>query len=130
MQAFSLERINKKAAVFDTEKLLWMNGQYLAKKPADELLPIVGPQLVAEGLVPQADVDAKAPWLLTLIDLLKVRSRSTLEIAPQARPLLGDAVEYDEAAVAKHWKDSLTGERLRAVRDHLATLDPFTAEAV
>ena len=126
---FSTERINKKGAVFDTEKLMWMNGQYLQKKPAAELLPLVGPRLVAEGVVSQEDVDAAPAWLLTLIDLLKVRSRSLLEIAPQAKPLLADAVEYDEAAVAKHWKDAAeTAARLQAVRDALAALEPWTAE--
>ncbi|HEX5725106.1 MAG TPA: glutamate--tRNA ligase [Longimicrobiaceae bacterium] len=131
VEAFSLERINKKAAVFDLEKLLWMNGQYLAQKPAAELLPAVGPALVAEGLASQADLDAGAPWLLALVDLLKVRARSVLEIAPQARPILGEAVEYDEAAVAKHWKDAgETAARLGAVRDLLATLEPWEPEAL
>jgi len=96
VEAFSLERINKKAAVFDREKLLWMNGQYLARKPAEEVLALVGPELVAGGLVSQADVDARPEWLLTLVELLKVRIRATTEFAKQARALLGDTVEYDE----------------------------------
>ena len=130
VEAFSLERINKKAAVFDTEKLLWMNGQYLARKPAEEVLALVGPELVAEGLVSPADVEARPEWLLTLVDLLKVRARSTLEIAPQARALLGEMVEYDEAAVAKQWRDPATAERLRAVREALAAVEPWTPEAI
>ncbi|MFL5382602.1 MAG: glutamate--tRNA ligase [Longimicrobiaceae bacterium] len=130
VEAFSLERINKKAAVFDTEKLLWMNGQYLARKPADEVLDLVAPQLVAEGLVSQADVDARPAWLLTLVDLLKVRIRATTEFAKQARPLLGDVVEYDEAAVAKQWRDPATAERLKVAREVLASVEPWTAEAL
>jgi glutamyl-tRNA synthetase len=130
VEAFSLERINKKAAVFDTEKLLWMNGQYLARKPADEVLALVGPQLVDEGLVSSADLEARPPWLMTLVDLLKVRARSTLEIAPQARALLGETVAYDEAAVAKQWRDPATAERLRAVREALAAVEPWTPEAI
>ena len=130
VEAFSLERINKKAAVFDTEKLLWMNGQYLARKPADEVLALVAPQLVAEGLVSQADVQARPEWLMTLVDLLKVRIRATTEFAKQARPLLGDAVEYDEAAVAKQWRDPATAERLQAVREALASVEPWTPEAL
>jgi glutamyl-tRNA synthetase len=130
VEAFSLERINKKAAVFDTEKLLWMNGQYLARKPAEEVLALVGSQLVAEGLVSRTDVDARPEWLLTLVDLLKVRIRATTEFAKQARPLLGDTVEYDEAAVAKQWRDPATAERLRAVREALASVEPWTAEAL
>ena len=130
VEAFSLERINKKAAVFDTEKLAWMNGQYLAKRSAEELLPLVAPQLVAEGLVSQADVDARPEWLMRLVDLLKVRVRATTDFARQARPLLGDAVEYDEDAVAKQWKDPATAERLQAVRDALAAAPEWTPEAV
>ena len=130
VEAFSLERINKKAAVFDTEKLLWMNGQYLARKPAGEVLALVGPELVAEGLVSPAELEARPPWLLALVDLLKVRARSTLEIAPQARALLGETVEYDEAAVAKQWRDPATAERLRAVREALAAVEPWTPEAI
>jgi len=130
VEAFSLERINKKAAVFDTEKLLWMNGQYLARKSAEEVLAMVGPELVAEGLVSPADVEARPPWLLALVDLLKVRARSTLEIAPQARALLGETVAYDEAAVAKQWRDPATAERLLAVREALAGVEPWTPEAI
>ncbi len=128
---FSLERANKKGAVFDFEKLMWMNGQYLQQKAAAELLPLVGPLLVAEGLVAEAEVDDAPEWLLTLVDLLKPRSRSTLDIASQAKPLLAERVEYDEEAVAKHWKDAAqTAARLQAVRDALATLEPWTAEAI
>jgi len=130
VEAFSLERINKKAAVFDQEKLLWMNGQYLARKPAGELLPLVAPDLVAAGLVSAADVEARPPWLMQLVELLKVRIRSTTELAGQARPLLGDTLEYDEAAVAKHWKDPATAERLRLVRDALAAADAWVPEAL
>lgn len=130
IDAFTLERINKKAAIFDTEKLLWMNGHYLARKSADELLPLVAPQLVEAGLVPQADVDARAPWVMQLIDLLKVRVRATTKFAEAARPLLGDTVEYDEAAIARHWKDPATAERLQAVRDALAAIDAWIPEAM
>ena len=41
IELFTLEGIQKKAAVFDTEKLEWMNGQYLSLLPAAELLPAV-----------------------------------------------------------------------------------------
>jgi glutamyl-tRNA synthetase len=130
VDAFTLERINKKAAIFDTEKLEWMNGQYLPHVPARELIPRVGPQLVADGLVTQAEVDAAPEWLLALIDLLKVRSRTVLEIAPKAVPLLAETIDYDEAAIAKHWKDPQTGERLDGLRPVFEALEPWTPEAV
>src|SRR6478609_4906437 len=42
---FSLEGIQKKAAVFDTTKLEWMNGEYLSALPAEELVPAVRREL-------------------------------------------------------------------------------------
>jgi glutamyl-tRNA synthetase len=39
-------------------------------------------------------------------------------------------VEYDEAAVAKQWRDPATAERLRAVREALAAVEPWTPEAI
>jgi glutamyl-tRNA synthetase len=130
VEAFTLERINKKSAVFDTEKLFWMNGRYLEKKPAEELLPLVAPLLVAEGLMTAAEVEARRDWVLHLLELLKVRARSVNEIPAMARVYLADEVEYDADSVAKQWKDPLTGERLTAVRTALQGIDPWTVEAI
>src|SRR6267142_1210658 len=74
---FSLEGILKKPAVFDTTKLEWMNGQYLSAKTAEELYPIVQPQLAALGL------DGKKDLVLKAIAAVKTRSRTTLDIARQ-----------------------------------------------
>jgi glutamyl-tRNA synthetase len=129
-ELFSVERINKKSAVFDTDKLYWMNGQYLAKKPAEELAPIVAPLLVEAGLMTEAETEERRDYVLHLIDLLKVRSRSTLEIPQQARVYLADELEYDAAAVAKHWKDPETSARLGVVRDALAGVEAWEPAAI
>jgi glutamyl-tRNA synthetase len=130
IQAFSLERINKKSAIFDTEKLFWMNGRYMEKKPAEELLPLVAPLMIEEGLIAPAEVEDRRDWLLHLVELLKVRARKTEEIRDQARIFFGDAVEYDPDSVAKQWKDPATADRLLAVRTALEALEPWTPEAI
>jgi glutamyl-tRNA synthetase len=130
VDAFSLERINKKSAVFDTEKLFWMNGRYLEKKPAEELLPLVAPLLVKEGLITEEEAGTRREWLLHLLELLKVRARSVNEIPKMARVYLADEVEYDADSVAKQWKDPLTAERLGAVRGALQGLEPWTLEGI
>ena len=129
---FSLERINKKSAVFDTEKLEWMNGQYLMKTPPERLLPLVAPLLAEAGVLRDGEAEALRPTLLMLIEMLKPRSRTTLDVARQARPYLVDEVEaYEEEAVAKHWKDAPeTARRLEAVRDALAAVEPWEPAAI
>jgi glutamyl-tRNA synthetase len=97
---FSLEGILKKPAVFDTTKLEWMNGQYLSAKSADELFPIVQPQLAAQGL------DGKKDLVLKAITAVKTRSRTTLDIARQVAVRL-DAkfVQLDDKAKKEIAKD-------------------------
>jgi glutamyl-tRNA synthetase len=76
IRLFSLEGIQKKAAVFDTTKLEWMNGQYLSALPADELLEPVRRQLARMGVDHSRD-------LRPLIDSVKARSRTILHVAEQ-----------------------------------------------
>ncbi|HXI34951.1 MAG TPA: glutamate--tRNA ligase [Gemmatimonadales bacterium] len=97
---FSLEGILKKPAVFDTTKLEWMNGQYLSAKSAEELFPIVQPQLAAQG------TDGKKDLVLKAITAVKTRSRTTLDIARQVAVRL-DAkfVQLDDKAKKEIAKD-------------------------
>jgi glutamyl-tRNA synthetase len=130
VQAFTLERINRKSAIFDKEKLFWMNGRYLEKKPAEELLPLVAPLMIEEGLITPEEVETNRAWLLHLLELLKVRARKIEEIRDQSRVFFGDEVVYEPAAVEKQWKDPATADRLLAARDALRALQPWAVEAI
>jgi glutamyl-tRNA synthetase len=76
VRLFTLEGIQKKAAVFDTAKLEWMNGQYLSVLPAAELLEPVRRQLAHIGVDDARDIRP-------LIDAVKARSRTILHVAEQ-----------------------------------------------
>jgi glutamyl-tRNA synthetase len=128
---FDLDGINRKSAVFDTAKLQWLNGVYLSRRSAQELEPEVTSALRRRGLSIPAGRDPD--WVLRLIDLLKVRARSVDDIVWQAVPYLAEAIEYDEDAVRKHWKEAgETLERLRRVRQRyeaMAAWDERTLES-
>jgi glutamyl-tRNA synthetase len=102
---FSLDGILKKPSVFDTTKLEWMNGQYLTAKSADELLPLVEPELAKVGL------NGNQNAVLKVITAVKTRSRTTLDVARQVAVRL-DArfVTLDEKAQKEIAKDP-TGYR-------------------
>ena len=72
---FTLEGIQKKAAVFDATKLEWMNGQYLSAMPADDLLAAVRRRLAQIG------VSDDGRDLRPIIDAIKARSRTILQVA-------------------------------------------------
>jgi glutamyl-tRNA synthetase len=77
VRLFSFAGIQQKSAIFDMKKLEWMNGQYLSAASAEELYPLVAPQLAALGL------DGNRDAVLKAIAAVKTRSRTTLDVARQ-----------------------------------------------
>jgi glutamyl-tRNA synthetase len=121
IQLFSVDGLLKKASVFDPKKLEWMNGQHLSLMPLEELEPIVSPLVVEAGLTTADDLAARRDWWLRVLELLRVRARTTHDIVRQATLYFRDDIEYDPDAVAKNWKDrNGTKELLLVARDRLA----------
>ena len=115
---FDLSDVNKAPAVFDEEKLLWMNGQYLMR---------MSPEEIYSHLVPFLPNPAPAYELLALIELHQKRARTLREMAEQMRYYFADdvAVEYEDDAVRKHLKGEELADRLRELHDTLAAIKPF-----
>ena len=128
IELFSVEALSKKAAVFDTKKLEWMNGQHLSVMSTAELAPLVAPGLIAEGLTTADDLASRESWYFGLLDLLKVRARTTDDIVRQAVPYFRETIDYDATAVAKAWKDrAAASELLRATHDALVAVRGWAA---
>jgi len=122
---FSFEGVQSKAAVFDTTKLEWMNGQYLSALAAEELLPLIAPQLAALGVTGAPDA------ILRAVRAVKTRSRTTLDVARQtAARLDAKFVELDEKAKKDIAKDPVAyRDALLAAIEALKTSD-WTPEAL
>jgi glutamyl-tRNA synthetase len=126
---FSLDGLQKKAAIFDTKKLEWMNGQHLSRISAMELEPRLTPALIDAGIATAEMLESRPEWYLALIDLLKVRARTVLDMVRQAAPFFPGEIVYDPEAVEKQWNDRASaGALLHAVQDQLATVSAWTPE--
>ncbi|HEX7980048.1 MAG TPA: glutamate--tRNA ligase [Gemmatimonadaceae bacterium] len=120
VELFDTNGLQKKAAIFDTKKLEWMNGQHLSLIPSDELMARVAPGLEAAGLVTVAELERRREWFVTLLDLLKVRARTIDDIVRQAVPYFSDTITYDVDSVAKQWKNrAATADILAKTREAL-----------
>ncbi len=125
IELFSASGLQKKAAVFDTQKLEWMNGQYLSAMPIGKLEPRVTPAILAAGLA-TAD-QLRGERYLALLELLRVRARTIHDVVRQAVPYLSDSITYDSDAVAKGWKDPADSALLlQAVFDKLDAAADWT----
>ncbi|MEO7085494.1 MAG: glutamate--tRNA ligase [Gemmatimonadaceae bacterium] len=121
IELFSVDGLSKKAAVFDTAKLEWMNGQHLSTMAAADLAPLVTRGIVAAGLATEESLTSRDAWYHTLIDLLKIRARTVDDIVRQSAPYVRDEIALDPDAVAKQWKDrDASRDVLSATRSALA----------
>jgi glutamyl-tRNA synthetase len=118
-QVFDLSDVNKAPAVFDPEKLLWMNGQHLQRMSADEIHPHLVPFL--------GDRVRPVEELRPLIEMTKMRGRTLVEMVAAMEPFLvdDDALEYEADAVKKHIKGDELAPRLRELHDVLEATEPF-----
>jgi len=95
IDAFSLDGIQKKSAVFDTTKLEWMNGQYLSVTPPEELLALTAGELTGRYGI---DVDGRRDDALRALEFVRTRGRTTTSIAWQT------AVRLDASHIERDTK--------------------------
>lgn len=131
IELFSPDGLQKKAAVFDPKKLEWMNGQHLSRVPLEDLEPRVTPAIIAAGLATHDALVERGAWYRRLLDLLRVRARTTDDIVRQAAPYFPVPIAYDPDAVGKQWKDrEATGALLAGIREALAAQPAWDAAAL
>lgn len=115
VESFDLARVSRSPAVFDEQKLRWMNGRYLRKLPPAELARRLEQRLGREGLEQAATL-----------------AQDKIQTLDEFWPLAGFLVErqpFDEQAWAKVMRDGAR-ERLAAARAALAAADPFDEQNV
>ena len=98
--------MSKKAAIYDTKKLTWMNGQYLSELSLEKILPDAKPFFVKDGLVTEEWFNdaANEAYFEKLVDVVRVRVKTLQEVADASTYFFKDVEEYDEKGVAKHFK--------------------------
>lgn len=101
---FELEQMSKKAAIYDTKKLTWMNGQYLSELPLEKILPEAKAFFIKDGLVTEDWFTAHAEYFAKLVDVVRVRVKTLQEVADASTYFFKDITEYDAKGVAKHFK--------------------------
>lgn len=121
---FTFDTISKSAAVFNPEKLLWLNATYIREKSADDLLAMAGPLIAVRGW---ESLDANG--LLRLIDETKVRARTLVELVDMMDYYFKQDIEYDENAAHKLFTAD-KAPHLDAMASRLSGLDDFSRKPV
>ncbi len=126
IEAFALDGISGGNAVFNTEKLDWMNGQYIAQIQPTRLVEMLGPLFAEAGLTPAAD----AIWMARLVGLLQPRAKRLGDFVEQARPFLVETVAYEPDAEKKHLQTPQAAAHAASLLTVLEAVDPFDEAAL
>ena len=124
VETFALEGISGGNAVFNSEKLDWMNSQYIGRQALEDLAGLTRPLFAAAGLADDPVVRDSVSFP-RLLDLLRPRVKRLTEFAEQATPLLTDAVSYEPDAIDKHLSVPGVEAHVAAVTEALRRADPF-----
>ncbi len=127
IQAFSINGISRKSAVFDPKKLEWVNSEHIKIYPTEKLLEKVLPSLKEAHLVTDFDAERKVPYLLQVLELFKTRMKTTKDLAKYGRYFFKDPERYDEKALKRFWEGEETKQRMQKLKERLEQLEDFTA---
>jgi glutamyl-tRNA synthetase len=124
IQSFALDGISGGNAVFNTEKLDWMNAQYLARMPVEQLAAHARAAFDEAGLG-SSPLLRDSTTVHRLVELLRPRVKRLSDFVDQGRPLVASTVEYQPEAIEKYFSSADAAGHLAALVPVLAGLSPF-----
>ena len=127
---FSLDRITKSGAVFNAEKLLWMNGQYIRLATIDELTDALLDYWRAFPPEEMADLPPRER-LVGIVPLIQERLKTLADAAPLVSFFFAEGVEYETGELVQKGMDrSSTVDALKASLARLEALQGFDAPSI
>ena len=121
IEKFSLESVGRSAGIFNPEKFLWVNSYYLKQLPLSRLADDIVPYIVTKGYpVPQ-----DKSWLERMIETLRERSKTLVELVDSAAFFLTDNISIEEKAATKFLTQEVRAPIAKLI-EKLAGLDDFT----
>ncbi len=125
---FSIENIGKSAAVFNPEKLLWLNSHYIIRSDSERLAELVIPFLINKGII-ESDKDIDLKWLSKAINLLKERAKTLDELANSLNYFIADSIEIDPK-IAQKFLMPQSIKYLIELKNALLSLDDFSSASI
>jgi glutamyl-tRNA synthetase len=118
---FSIERVGKSGAVFNIEKLQWLNQQHIRLKSDDELLELVRPIFAERGWTKLPDA-----YLKKVLAFIKDRVTLIPDFGNECTFFYEDPAGYEEKGRAKNWTAD-TAKHMALLRDRYAAAQDFSA---
>ena len=123
-KVFSLDRVSKNPAIFNYEKLEWMNGEYFRALPLERRADLVAAHLRSTGEVPETSLRDRA-FLEKAVGAVGDRMKRPQHFLDYSRYLFQDSIAPDPAAWADLQAKPGAPARLRKLAERLERVEPF-----
>lgn len=124
---FTLDHVGKKGAIFDQQKLDWINGVYIRALADQELLAIIRKDVCPTIL------DDLPRWhentILLLINIYKQRAKTLKELVADIKALYNEPASYSQEDIAQ-WITPTTLKELEEVAERIKQIEPFLEDAI
>jgi glutamyl-tRNA synthetase len=114
ISSFSLERVNKSGAVFDIDKLNWLNTEHLRKMPIQKIITLLRDELSSSIFKNERYLDE---YLSKVISAMLERISFVKEILVNGSYFFEDPIQYDESTVKKRWKEDSANHLKKLVEE-------------
>lgn len=129
IEGFSMDRVSKSPAVFDIQKLFWMNNQYIKKAPLALMVDLCTPHLQKAGYIPTELTAEQKQWAEQLIELYQDRLNYAQEIVNHSKIFFDETVQYGDEE-----KEVLVGEHIPVVmetfKQQITILEDYTPDSI
>lgn len=129
IEKFTTDNLSKSAAVFNPEKMLWVNAQHIHRMDTKKLVDLLLPRMRKEGLIKEADDSETTERLVKVFTPLKERARTLVELYESSRYFFTEDYAVDEKAVAKFLKPGIISP-LECICAGLEELENFDCQAI
>lgn len=127
VKQFSLDRVSKNPAIYDTKKLTWINGSYLKNLDLNYITKAAVPFMKNAG----TDIErVENKKLESIIALVREKVWTLAEIADASSYFFSDKYNYDEKGVEKYFSSQSIGAHMKELLARLKKVEPFDKEAI
>jgi len=129
IEIFDAGRLSKSPAVFDTNKLSWLNNHYIKNAEPARIAAIAIPHLQKAGLLPATLSEAEQAWANSLVALYQEQMRAASDIVELSALFFQDEIQMDEEGAAVLAEEQVPAV-LRAFLGKAEALTEFTADSL
>lgn len=127
IELFSLKSINKSAAVFNIQKLDWLNSEYIREKPIDKLTDFLASHLIKKEII-KKEYDRQ--WLELFTKSFQPRFSNIDDLVEKSSFLFKEGLDFEPGAAEKYLKERRVLENLKKLKERFEPLSSFGPEDI